>query len=33
MDYSAHTFQPNPGYITCKLNKDVIDFLWARIDK
>jgi len=33
MDYNAHSFQPNPGYITYKLNKDVMDFLWARIDK
>jgi hypothetical protein len=33
LKYNANHFQPNPGYLTYNLNKDTMDFLWARIDK
>jgi hypothetical protein len=33
MKYNAHHFPANPSYLTYDLNKDTMDFLWARIDK
>ena len=33
MDYKMHQFLPNPGYMTYKLSKEEMDFVWKKIDQ